>query len=74
MVCITHGVDKAVQEGAVWQDKEVAPDVFWDRPAAKYLMFPLVFVDCLLQRTAFDVKGVLALANHAGNVMPVTCR
>ncbi len=48
MVWITRADDKAIQEGVVLQDKKSVPDVFWHRPPAKYLMFPLVFVDCLL--------------------------
>ncbi len=48
MVCITHADDKAIQEGVVLKDKKIVPDVFWDRPPAKYLVFPLVFVNCFL--------------------------
>ncbi len=48
MVWIMHADDKAMQECVVLQDKKVVPDVFWDRPPAKYLMLPLVFVNCLL--------------------------
>ena len=47
MVCITHADDEAVQEGMVLQDKIIVPDVFGDRPSAKYLMFPLMFVNSL---------------------------
>lgn len=52
---------------------QTLPDMFWYRSAAKDLMLPLMSVNCLLQRTAFNVKCVLALANYASNIMLLTC-
>ncbi len=42
-----HADDKEMQQ-AVDNKIVPVPDMLWDRPPAKYLVFPLVFVNCLL--------------------------